>query len=90
MSATMPPGRPSLRRAEYVNIAAFILQSNGAAAGTQALAAATAAPIGTIATGQRAARPAAPAAAGAGGAGDGAPRRAAAPPSRGHYGAPAK
>jgi len=55
MQATMPPGRPSLAADEYVNIAAFILQSNGAAAGAQALAVSTATPIGTIATGQRAA-----------------------------------
>ena len=54
MSATMPPGKPSLAEAEYVNITAFILQFNGAPAGTQALTAATATPIGTIATGQRA------------------------------------
>ena len=45
MSATMPPGKPSLAEADYVNISAFILQYNGATAGTQALAAATAAPI---------------------------------------------
>ena len=55
MQATMPPGRPSLAADEYVNIAAFILQSNGAAPGAQALAASTATPIGTIAAGQRAA-----------------------------------
>src|SRR6476620_7558124 len=29
MSATMPPGKPSLAAEEYVNIAAFILRSNG-------------------------------------------------------------
>src|SRR5689334_14685655 len=29
MSASMPPGRPSLAGQEYVNLAAFILQSNG-------------------------------------------------------------
>src|SRR5690242_16583612 len=28
MSATMPPGRPSLADTDYVNIAAFILRSN--------------------------------------------------------------
>ena len=33
MSATMPPGRPSLAEAEYLNITAFILQFNGATAG---------------------------------------------------------
>ncbi len=47
MSATMPPGKPSLAEAEYLNITAFILQFNGAPAGTQALTAATATPIGT-------------------------------------------
>ena len=55
MSATMPPGRPSLAEADYLNITAFILQFNGATAGAQPLVVATAAPIGTIATGQRAA-----------------------------------
>src|SRR5687768_7033832 len=47
MAATMPPGRPSLAEEEYVNLAAFILQFNGATPGTQPLALATAAPIGT-------------------------------------------
>ena len=42
MAATMPPGKPSLAEADYVNISAFILQYNGATAGTQALAATTA------------------------------------------------
>ena len=68
MSATMPPGRPSLAEAEYLNITAFILQFNGATAGAQPLVAATATPIGTIATGQRAAAPR-PTPAGADGAG---------------------
>ena len=83
MAATMPPGKPSLAEAEYLNITAFILQFNGAPAGTQALTAATATPIGSIATGQRpattvAARP-------GGGDGEGAPPRPAGPaPSRGH------
>jgi alcohol dehydrogenase (cytochrome c) len=82
MAATMPPGRPSLGEAEYLNITAFILQFNGAAAGTQSLAVATTTPIGTIATGQRAAaRPTAPAA--PGGAAP-AGRGATAPPPRGH------
>ena len=80
MSATMPPGRPSLGEAEYLNIAAFILQFNGAAAGTQPLVAATATPIGSIATGQRAAASLA-AAAPAGSAPAG--RAAAPPPPRG-------
>lgn len=83
MSATMPPGKPSLAAADYVNISAFILQYNGAPAGTQALAATTATPIGTIANGQRPA-PTTVRAAG-GGDGDGAPARpAGAAASRGH------
>jgi alcohol dehydrogenase (cytochrome c) len=86
MSASMPPGRPSLAEQDYVNIAAFILRANGAAAGTQALAPATAAVIGSIATGRPAATTAAQTAPrpGAGGDGDGAPRPAAAQASRGH------
>jgi len=80
MSATMPPGRPSLAEADYLNITAFILQFNGATPGAQPLVAATAAPIGTIATGQRAAG----AAPGAGRPAAGGPQRPAGPPpSRG-------
>jgi alcohol dehydrogenase (cytochrome c) len=82
MSATMPPGKPSLAESDYVNIAAFILRSNGAAAGPEVMRASTAVAIGTIATGQRAAvapRPAGPA-----GGGDGPPPRPGATPSRGH------
>jgi alcohol dehydrogenase (cytochrome c) len=86
MSASMPPGRPSLADTDYVNLAAFILRSNGASPGTQALASTATTVIGAIATGQRTAaagqgaltRPAT-----AGGDGDGAPRAAAAQPSRG-------
>ena len=55
MQATMPPGRPSLAETDYVNIAAFILRSNGAAAGSELLRASSADPIGSVATGQRAA-----------------------------------
>ena len=63
MQATMPPGRPSLGPEDYLNITAFVLQTNGAGAGSQALASATVAPIGAIATGRvAAARPAAAAA----------------------------
>src|SRR5256885_10946780 len=40
MQLTMPPTRPGgLSQEEYVNIAAFILQSNGAVAGNQPLTA---------------------------------------------------
>ena len=55
MQATMPPGRPSLAESDYINVTAFILQSNGAAPGAQPLVAATATQIGAIATGQHAA-----------------------------------
>src|SRR5438034_10668852 len=38
MQLTMPPTRPgALSQEEYVNVAAFILQQNGGAAGAQAL-----------------------------------------------------
>ncbi len=86
MAATMPPGRPSLAADDYVNIAAFILRANGAAAGPQALTASTATAIGSVAsgaTGQNAAAPPRQAAAGVG-VGDGAPRPLPAQPSRGH------
>src|SRR5215470_18602322 len=53
MQLTMPPTRPGgLSQEEYVNVAAFILQSNGAAAGTQALTATTDLAINAVATGQ--------------------------------------
>ena len=51
MSATMPPNAPSLTLDQYLAIAGFILQSNGAVAGGQPLTGTTAIPIGTIATG---------------------------------------
>ena len=50
---TMPPANPgAVGEQAAVTIVAFLLQSNGASAGTQTLAAATAAPIGSVATGQ--------------------------------------
>jgi alcohol dehydrogenase (cytochrome c) len=53
MQLTMPPARPgALSQEEYTNVAAFILQSNGAAAGNQPLTATTEVAINTIATGQ--------------------------------------
>jgi alcohol dehydrogenase (cytochrome c) len=53
---TMPPGRPGgLSQEEYINVTAFILQANGAVAGTQALAADTEVAIGSIANGRGAA-----------------------------------
>jgi alcohol dehydrogenase (cytochrome c) len=87
MAATMPPGRPSLADQEYVNLAAFILRANGAAAGAQPLTANTATAIGAVATGRPAAAAAAPAAAPArpaAGEGEGAPRAPAVAASRGH------
>lgn len=83
MQATMPPGQPSLAEADYVNIAAFILRSNGAAMGQQTLLATTAVPIGSVATGQRAAVTPPPAAGQGAPVGEG-PRPAAAGASRGH------
>jgi alcohol dehydrogenase (cytochrome c) len=82
MSATMPPGQPSLAETDYVNIAAFILRSNGAAVGQQPLLATTAVPVGSVATGQRVAA-AMPPAGGAPPVGEG-PRPAVAGASRGH------
>ena len=82
MQLTMPPARPgALSPEEYANVAAFILQSNGASAGNQPLTAATEVAINTIATGQAPAaaaaaqgqRGAAPAAAGGRGRGAAAP-----------------
>jgi len=51
IQATMPPNAPSLGAEQYAAVTAFILQANGAAAGTQAFTATTAAPIGTVAIG---------------------------------------
>ena len=62
--STMPPGGARLADDQYLAIVAYILQSNGAAAGAQPLTASTNVPIGSIATGQRPA-----AQAGRGGAG---------------------
>jgi alcohol dehydrogenase (cytochrome c) len=84
MQLTMPPASPgALSQEEYVNIAAFILQSNGASAGNQPLTVGIDAAINTFATGQapvaaapaQGQRGAAPAAAGGRGG-----RGAAAPP----------
>jgi alcohol dehydrogenase (cytochrome c) len=80
IQATMPPGGARLGADDYVNIAAYILQSNGAAAGAQSLAALGQTTIGSVATGQA---PAAQAAAPAGGGRGGPPaggRGGAAPP----------
>jgi alcohol dehydrogenase (cytochrome c) len=51
ISSAMPPSGANLGEATYVAIIAYILDRNGATAGTQALTANNSAPIGTIATG---------------------------------------
>jgi alcohol dehydrogenase (cytochrome c) len=52
MSTTMPPGGSTLAPDQYAAIAAFVLASNGAAAGAQPFAPATAVRIASIATGR--------------------------------------
>ena len=47
--STMPPTGETLSPDQYLAVVAFILQANGAAAGTQALTPTTAVPIGTVA-----------------------------------------
>ena len=95
IQSTMPPTGESLGADQYLAVTAFILQANGAAAGTQAFTATTTAPIGTVATGAAApagARQAqtttaddpAPPAGGGRGAGRGGP------PSPDGFGAPAR
>jgi alcohol dehydrogenase (cytochrome c) len=51
MQAAMPPGNATLGEQNYLNIAAFILDSNGARPGNQALTASSTVGIRTIATG---------------------------------------
>ncbi|MBI4472873.1 MAG: c-type cytochrome, partial [Acidobacteria bacterium] len=78
MQLTMPPARPgSLPQQEYLDIVAFILQQNGAAAGNQAFAANTEMAIRSAATGQA---PAAAQAGGGGGQRGAAGQRGGAPP----------
>src|SRR5262249_41609907 len=55
IQSTMPPTGESLSADQYLAVTAFILQANGAAAGAQALAATTSAPIGSVAPGAGAA-----------------------------------
>jgi hypothetical protein len=62
IQGNMPPGGAALTDDQFMSVAAFILQSNGAQAGANAFTATTAVPVGTIATGQRPAAPAARAA----------------------------
>ncbi len=52
---TMPPGGSALPGDSYVNLAAFLLDANGAQAGTQPLTDASAVAVRTVASGQRAA-----------------------------------
>ena len=53
MQTAMPPGTPgSLGEAAYANIGAFVLESNGAAAGSQALARGSTVVIRAVATGR--------------------------------------
>jgi alcohol dehydrogenase (cytochrome c) len=77
IAGAMPPGGAAITDDQYLSIAAFILQSNGARAGASPMAATTSAAIGSIATGQ------APAAAQAGGGRGQAPAGAAAGGGRG-------
>src|SRR5215208_1373478 len=48
--STMPPSGASLPIDQYLNIIAYILQANGAGAGSQPFTAASAVPIGDVAT----------------------------------------
>lgn len=50
---TMPPDGPALTPEQYLTIVAFMLQQNGATAGSTALTPTTAVPIGSVATGKR-------------------------------------
>jgi alcohol dehydrogenase (cytochrome c) len=60
LEGAMPPGNPgSLGEQAYVNVAAFILDFNGARPGNQPLTAASTVAIRSVATGQVRARPAA-------------------------------
>ncbi|HEV3331923.1 MAG TPA: PQQ-binding-like beta-propeller repeat protein [Bryobacteraceae bacterium] len=58
MQSTMPPGGAALSADTYINLAAFILDANGARAGNQPLTAASDMTIRSVASGQRAAAPA--------------------------------
>ena len=78
---SMPPGGATLGAEEYLNITAFILRMNGAAAGGAALAPTTDVPIGSIATGIAPTTAAQAPAATAGAP----PRPAGPPPARGLY-----
>ena len=49
MSTSMPPGGSTLGTDTYMALTAYVLQANGAVAGTTSLTPATAAPIGSVA-----------------------------------------
>ena len=53
MQSTMPPTGENLGAAQYLAVAAFILQVNGASSGAVALTATTAVPIGSVASGRQ-------------------------------------
>jgi len=52
-SQGMPPEGPRLQADQYVSVVAYVLQQNGASAGSQAMTPSTAVRIDTIATGQK-------------------------------------
>ncbi len=54
MQSTMPPGAAALPGDSYIELAAFLLDANGAQAGNQALTGASSVTIRSVASGQRA------------------------------------
>jgi mono/diheme cytochrome c family protein len=48
MAGAMPPGGSTLNAADYASIVAYVLERNGAAAGSQMLTATTAVTIGSV------------------------------------------
>ena len=90
IQSTMPPGAAgTLGAEEYLNVTAYLLAANGAAAGAQPLTATTSAVIGSVATGVATASvinpaPGGPAAGAAGAGAQAAARPQGPPPSRGH------
>ena len=86
IQSTMPPASASLNDEQYLAVTAFLLQANGAPAGTQPFTPTTAVPIGSAATGTAPA----PAASDAGGGGRAAGAGRGQPPAgAGRGGAPA-
>ena len=90
IQSTMPPGAAgTLGVEEYLNVTAYLLAANGAAAGGQPLTATTSAVIGSVATGVATASvinpaPGGPAAGAAGAGAQAGARPQGPPPSRGH------